>query len=76
MNYLQMRPDTVLIGFSGGDNSAMHIGTYIGFMGQPTYIIQTEAGQVHWAESLTRVATPEETIDYWRARALAAEAGR
>lgn len=42
---------------------------------QPVYQLRTpESGELFtWCQSLTRPATPEEQIEYWRRRALAAE---
>lgn len=73
MNYRECKSDTLLVGFfaSGG---VAHVGHYVGYMSHPTYVIKTPTGQVSWAEHLTRKATPQEEVEYWRARALDAEA--
>lgn len=66
----------VVIGFSGGDptGAPCHVGPMRGYMPQPTVLIEVAPGSVvHWAQSLCRLATPEEAIDYWRRRAEAAE---
>lgn len=64
----------VLVCLSGADQAVMHEGVAMGLMKYPTVIIETTGGlQVYWAEHLTRQANEQETIQYWKTRALTAE---
>jgi hypothetical protein len=51
----------------------IHVGECFGYLDEPSYLISTPAGQVSWAASITREATTEEQIAYWRDRAFRAE---
>ena len=71
-----IRRSAVLVAFTNGSENCAHfVGEAFGYYDQPVYLIRTPAGEATWAASLTREATPEETIAYWRERALKAEGG-
>lgn len=57
-----------------GTGEINYFSEVIGYMAEPTYVLKRPDGRTqHWAASLVREATPEETIAYWRDRALKAE---
>jgi len=58
----------------GGTNELKYLSEVLGYMAEPTYVLRRPDGRTeHWAASLVREATQEETITYWRDRALKAE---
>lgn len=57
-----------------GDGGIKYMSEVVGYMIEPTYVLRSPEGRLeHWAKSLVREATTEETIDYWKQRALRAE---
>jgi len=66
----------VVVCVSASDPSQkLHVGEAVSYLGEPSYYVKKDGDTCgfHWAESITREATPEEQIKYWRARALEAE---
>jgi hypothetical protein len=55
------------------DGAACFIGEIEGRIEEPCYLIRHDGRQQAWIQRLTREATAEETIDYWKQRALRAE---
>jgi len=66
----------VVVCVSASDPSQkLHVGEAVSYLGEPSYYVKKDDGTrgFHWAESITREATPEEQIEYWRNLALEAE---
>ena len=59
-------------------SGAVHaIGIAFSYCDAPTYAVDIDgSAKAHWRADLMREATPEETIDYWRNRAIRAESGQ
>ncbi|WP_288432799.1 hypothetical protein [uncultured Stenotrophomonas sp.] len=55
------------------DGEPCFIGEVEGRIEEPCYLIRHDGRQQAWIQRLTREATAEETIDYWKQRALRAE---
>ncbi|WP_422346978.1 hypothetical protein [Stenotrophomonas sp. DR009] len=55
------------------DGAVCFIGEVEGRIDEPCYLIRHEGRQQAWIRRLTREATTEETIEYWKRRALRAE---
>lgn len=49
------------------DGATHHVGIAQGYYSQPTYIVNGSP----WAQNLTREATLEEQVAYWKAKATA-----
>jgi hypothetical protein len=76
-----MDPQTViqnrllLVAFTAPNPEGVQfMGEAICYYAQPTYVIQCDVVARSWAASLVREATDAEAAEYWRERALAAEA--
>lgn len=70
--------EKVIVAFTAPDQDRVHFaGIMVGHHAHPVNLIDTGDG-VHraWATHLCRLATHEEAVDFWRRRALSAEAGR
>lgn len=64
----------LVVRFSGVDNEEIFgLGLAYGYHDQPVYLIEEDGENVAWAAQLTRAATPDEQIEYWKRRALVAE---
>lgn len=55
------------------DGAFCFIGEVEGRIEDPCYLICHGGRQQAWLQSLTREATAEETIEYWKQRAIEAE---
>lgn len=55
------------------DGAFCFIGEVEGRIEEPCYLIRHDGRQQAWIQRLTREATAEETIEYWKKRALRAE---
>jgi hypothetical protein len=65
----------IVVGFAACDHEQKlwHVGQAIGFLPEPSVIIDTGDGHVHWIASICRLATHDEEVAYWRDRAERAE---
>jgi hypothetical protein len=56
-------------------NDKIHVGEAVSYLGEPSYYVKKDGDTrgFHWAESITREATLEEQVEYWRKRAEDAE---
>lgn len=59
---------------STGENQEPELALVITSCEAPTFgLLDTSGNQYHWRQDLTRAATPDESIKYWRGRAEIAE---
>src|ERR1051325_5280197 len=57
-----------------GENQEPELALVVSSCDAPTYGLQDASGhRYHWRQDLTRAATPDEAIKYWRERAEKAE---
>ncbi len=64
----------IVVAVDGVTGEPNFVGECFGYMGEPTYMMTKEDGtRATWAQSITRVATPDEELAYWRNRAMQAE---
>lgn len=68
-----IRESRLLVAFTAPDKGTAFVGEAIGYHDHPVYILHNGESGCTWAAHLTREATPEEAIEYWRHRALTAE---
>jgi len=64
--------DRLVVATYGSSEGAINfIGEVTGFLNEPSVCFKAEPGECPctWAASLCRLATPEEEIVYWKARA-------
>jgi hypothetical protein len=65
--------DIVMKRYGTGTESG-ELGEVAGMYSEPTACLVAPDGHKYWwAQSLTRPATPDEVVHYWKARALKAE---
>ena len=68
-----IRKRKLLVAFTASDMQTVFVGEAISYSDRPTFIINDHGKQKTWQADLAREATQEEAVEYWKARALAAE---
>lgn len=68
-----IRESRLLVAFTAPNKATSFVGEAVGYYDCPVYILHNGDTNCTWAAHLTREATPEEAIEYWRHRALEAE---
>ena len=64
----------LVVRFLRGDPDVVAgVGIAEGYFSDPTYVVKDGENKTAWVESLTREATLEEQVSYWRGRATKAE---
>lgn len=61
----------VVVRLNASTREPLGVGECVGYLGEPSYLI-VENGSLsafHWAESITRAATPDEELRFMRAKA-------
>ena len=73
---MSAKPGGLVVAFTVGCSDApSFIGEWLGEYDVPTVMLsKADGGEKAWAKHLTREATPDEALAYWKARALKAEA--
>ena len=68
------RLETVVMKRYGTDTEQGELALIVGACDAPTFnLLRLDGQRFHWRQDLTRPATPEETAEYWKQRALIAE---
>ena len=72
---MSAKPGGLVVAFTVGCSDApSFIGEWLGEYDVPTVMLsKADGGEKAWAKHLTREATPDEALAYWKARALKAE---